>query len=144
MMMREFEERTGFELTTEEYHQIEAEYMACDIDKDEFCKQWKKNGGIERMMRLRAREIEELKAEITRTDSKFEARIKSDDMRYKEQHERYQGMFDEMKLEIEALRDTLDGAYNRIRLEQKRADEAERKLEVLKEAFAIITGKEVE
>ena len=38
MMKSEFIERTGFEPTEAEYREIEAEYMGCDIDKDEFCK----------------------------------------------------------------------------------------------------------
>lgn len=38
--------------------------MGCDVDKDQFCKEWKKNGGIQRLMRLRARRIEELEAEV--------------------------------------------------------------------------------
>lgn len=42
MMKSEFIERTGFEPTEAEYREIEAEYMGCDIDKDEFCKTWKK------------------------------------------------------------------------------------------------------
>lgn len=41
MMKTEFVERTGFEPTEAEYREIEAEYMGCDIDKDEFCKAWK-------------------------------------------------------------------------------------------------------
>lgn len=45
MMKSEFIERTGFEPTEAEYREIEAEYMGCDIDKDEFCKTWKKQGG---------------------------------------------------------------------------------------------------
>ena len=61
MMKSEFIERTGFEPTEAEYREIEAEYMGCDIDKDEFCKTWKKQGGIQRLMRLRARRIEELR-----------------------------------------------------------------------------------
>lgn len=64
MMKSEFIERTGFEPTEAEYREIEAEYMGCDIDKDEFCKTWKKQGGIQRLMRLRARRIEELEAEL--------------------------------------------------------------------------------
>ena len=47
MMKSEFIERTGFEPTEAEYREIEAEYMGCDIDKDEFCKTWKKQGGIQ-------------------------------------------------------------------------------------------------
>lgn len=60
MMINEFIERTGFEPTGEEYREIEEEYMACNDDKDTFCKNWKKNGGIQRLTRLRARKIEQL------------------------------------------------------------------------------------
>ncbi len=59
-MMSEFIERTGFEPTAAEYREIEAEYLGCDIDKDKFCKQWVKNGGIQRLSRIRVRRIEEL------------------------------------------------------------------------------------
>ena len=62
MMKSEFIERTGFEPTEAEYREIEAEYMGCDIDKDEFCK----TCGIQRLMRLRARRIEELEAELVK------------------------------------------------------------------------------
>lgn len=68
MMKSEFTERTGFEPTEAEYREIEAEYMGCDIDKDEFCKTWKKQGGIQRLMRLRARRIEELEAETRKEE----------------------------------------------------------------------------
>ena len=64
MMKSEFIEKTGFEPTEAEYRGIEAEYMGCDIGKDEFCKTWKKQGGVQRLMRLRARRIEELEAEL--------------------------------------------------------------------------------
>lgn len=72
MMMSEFTERTGFEPTYQEYREIEAEYMGCDVDKDKFCKDWKKNGGIQRLMRLRARRIEELEDEITMKDRQYD------------------------------------------------------------------------
>lgn len=42
MMMSEFIERVGFEPTAAEYQEIEREYMGCDVDKDQFCKEWKK------------------------------------------------------------------------------------------------------
>ena len=40
MLQREFEERTGVSVTTDEYLAIETVYMASDLDKDEFCKMW--------------------------------------------------------------------------------------------------------
>ena len=68
MMMSEFIERVGFEPTAAEYAEIEQEYMGCDVDKDKFCKEWKKNGGIQRLCRMRARRIEELEAETAMKD----------------------------------------------------------------------------
>lgn len=72
MMMSEFIERVGFEPTAAEYQEIEREYMGCDVDKDQFCKEWKKNGGIQRLMRLRARRIEELEAELMKKDRQYD------------------------------------------------------------------------
>lgn len=76
MMMSEFIERTGFEPTAEEYRDIESEYMGCNVHKDIFCKQWKCNGGIQRLSRMRVRRIEELEqrlATVQAQDDKREA-----------------------------------------------------------------------
>ena len=43
MMMSEFIERTGYEPSYEEYHYIEESYYDFPGNKDEFCKQWKKD-----------------------------------------------------------------------------------------------------
>ena len=43
MMMSEFIERTGYEPTYEEYNYIEESYYEFPGNKDEFCKQWKKD-----------------------------------------------------------------------------------------------------
>ncbi|MCD7789093.1 MAG: hypothetical protein LUH55_00730, partial [Bacteroides thetaiotaomicron] len=72
MMKSEFIERTGFEPTAVEYQEIEAEYMGCDIDKDQFCKEWKKNGGIQRLNRQRARRIEELESKVAQMEREYE------------------------------------------------------------------------
>ena len=49
MMINEFIERTGFKPTEYYYHaEIEHEYEASDMDKDKWCKQWLKNGGIQK------------------------------------------------------------------------------------------------
>lgn len=46
MTIQEFIERTGLNVTNEEYQTIEAVYMAAgEMDKDEFCKEYKKFGG---------------------------------------------------------------------------------------------------
>ena len=44
MMQKEFEERTGMQVTPAEYEKIEKLYMSSgNIDKDTFCKEWKKH-----------------------------------------------------------------------------------------------------
>lgn len=58
MLMSEFVERTGYQPNNEEYAQIEKSYYAFPGNKDEFCKQWKKDykdGRWERELTLRRR-----------------------------------------------------------------------------------------
>ena len=48
MMKQEFEERANFKVSTSCYHTfIEPGYNASNMDKDEWVKEWKKNGGIQ-------------------------------------------------------------------------------------------------
>ena len=142
MMRSEFIERTGFEPMSDEYDEIEREYMGTEVDKDEFCKTWIKQGGIQRLMRVRARKIEELEAEVLKRERE-----------YNEMDARYCNKINEMNSRKDAEAEQLR-ADNRNRiiaqkvLEERlndaeaRAAEAERKMAVLKEAFAILTGKE--
>lgn len=144
MMKSEFIERTGFEPTEAEYREIEAEYMGCDIDKDEFCKTWKKHGGIQRLMRLRARRIEELEAELIKEKNNYDRM----DAQYCEKINRLNdeknSELDILKHDNEVLKSNQKRIADQLAKESERANEAERKLAVLKEAFAIITGKEDE
>ena len=142
MMKSEFIERTGFEPTEAEYREIEAEYMGCDIGKDEFCKTWKKQGGVQRLMRLRARRIEELEAELAseknvyiKMDSQHRDTIRELEEKVAECEGELNHMNAQMGLERHAAAEENRALANR-------ATEAERKLAILKEAFAIITGKE--
>ena len=49
MLVSEFIDRTGFRPTEDYYHTvIEPEYNRSNLDKDAWCKQWKKNGGIQK------------------------------------------------------------------------------------------------
>ena len=49
MLISEFIDRTGFRPTEDYYHTvIEPEYNASDLEKGAWCKQWKKNGGIQK------------------------------------------------------------------------------------------------
>lgn len=144
MMKSEFIERTGFEQTEAEYREIEAEYMGCDIDKDEFCKAWKKQGGIQRLMRLRARRIEELEVELVKEKNDYDRM----DAQYCTKINELEKQISDDGLALNSLNAQMGLMRNKAagEIEEllKRATEAERKLAVLKEAFAIITGKEAE
>lgn len=147
MMMSEFIERVGFEPTAAEYQEIEKEYMGCDVDKDQFCKEWKKNGGIQRLMRLRARRIEELEAELIKKDRQYDEM----DSRYcRRINQLREDMNMNDKLE-EAIAENNQQKEELIRMSKLYQEamtekaEAEKKLETIRAAFAIlIPGKEVE
>ncbi len=53
MMMEEFEARTGFAVTPNEYKAIEKQYAIGDCDKDEFCRLWVERGGIKDILQAR-------------------------------------------------------------------------------------------
>ena len=74
MMQQEFEDRAKFEVSADCYHKcIEPEYNASALDKDEWVKEWKKNGGIqkaynwERMNRQQAEKEAKAAHEITKS-----------------------------------------------------------------------------
>lgn len=65
MLQSEFEERVGFTVTSDCYHQfIEPEYNVSKLEKDEWCKQWKKDHGIQRAYSWMAKRVEELEKSI--------------------------------------------------------------------------------
>lgn len=50
MLLEEFAKLTGFTPDQEYYHAyIEPEYLESDLDKISWCKQWVKNGGIQKV-----------------------------------------------------------------------------------------------
>ena len=142
MMESEFIERTGFEPTATEYAEIEAEYMGTDVHKDQFCKEWKKKGGVQRLMRLRARRIEVLEAELAKEKADYERMDVQHCKRINEIQQAYKSEMDSLKLKLKTLQQFESDAREKMLVETARADEAERKLAVLREAFAIITEKE--
>ena len=61
MLQQEFEKIVGFTVTSDCYHEcIEPEYNASKLGKDEWCKQWKKDHGIQRAYSWMAKRVEEL------------------------------------------------------------------------------------
>lgn len=69
MLQQEFEERVGFTVTSDCYHKyIEPEYGASKLDKDDWCKQWKKNHGIQRAFSWMAKRVQELEEYVNELD----------------------------------------------------------------------------
>ena len=70
MTQQEFEQRVGFTVTVDCYHKyIEPEYNASKLEKDEWCKQWKKDHGIQRAYSWMAKRIEELEKQVSEIDN---------------------------------------------------------------------------
>lgn len=66
MLQQEFEERVGFTVTSDCYHQfIEPEYNVSKLEKDEWCKKWKKDQGIQRAYSWMAKRVEKLEKQCT-------------------------------------------------------------------------------
>ena len=55
MTQKEFEERTGMKPAYEEFNHIHAIYLNTSMDKDEFCKDFKKHGNSKVISDLHAR-----------------------------------------------------------------------------------------
>ena len=143
MMMSEFIERVGFEPTAAEYHEIEAEYMGCDVDKDKFCKDWKKNGGIQRLCRLRVRRIEELENEVKLKDRQFEEMDARHCRSFNELNDRMKKKVAEFEEKVAAYEKLTEERYNETEEVKKKLEEAEGQIATVRAAFAILgIGKE--
>lgn len=59
-------------MTSEEYNIIEAAYMACQEDKQVFCKQWLKKDGIRNLLKNRLAEIKSLNSTIKELEKKID------------------------------------------------------------------------
>ena len=76
MLQQEFEERVGFTVTSDCYHEcIEPEYNASKLGKDEWCKQWKKDHGIQRAYSWMAKRVEELEKSIKEMSQVFDDNV---------------------------------------------------------------------
>lgn len=57
MTLKEFEDRTGFKPTGEDFNYAHAVYMNTSMDKDEFCKDFKKHGDSKIMRDVHVRAV---------------------------------------------------------------------------------------
>lgn len=70
MLLTEFTERTGFNPTPDCYiYCIEPEYNSSSLDKDEWCKQWKRKGGIQRAYDWECKRKEEFRQEYSKSET---------------------------------------------------------------------------
>lgn len=67
MTQQEFQERTGIAPTMEEFDYIHAVYMNTSMDKDEFCKDFKRHGTSKIISDIHARVVN-FKLQITQKD----------------------------------------------------------------------------
>ena len=111
MMMSEFIERTGYRPSSEEYEHIEESYYTFPGNKDEFCKQWKKDykdGHWERELTLRK--------SMAAMQSEYLAKIEKQE----ESLKFYRAQFDEsikVRKELEEAREKLarlERAFKRV------------------------------
>ena len=79
MMLKEFVELTGFEPSLEEYTKIEEVYYAFDGDKRAFCKDFVKNGGIQRVYDERLETIRYLRSQQVEVEKNLMQAIKEKD-----------------------------------------------------------------
>lgn len=149
MMMSEFIERTGFEPTGEEYRAIEDEYMGCNEDKDSFCKNWKKNGCVQRLMRTRARKIEQLESNV-RVAERESAYMKGERNKFRAEFHEAERRISNLEAENESLKASLttlaeaDAQWKKIvqDLETQVAEykKAEEQLKAVKNLIAVLSN----
>lgn len=90
MMIHEFIERTGFEPMFDEYKEIEEAYYSFNGNKDEFCADWMKNGGPEKITEARAKKIDQLNSRILELDRQL-----------RQTAEQYEKRIDHLNTELE-------------------------------------------
>lgn len=76
MMIHEFTELTGFEPSMEEYKEIEEQYYSFDGDKKAFCKDFVKNGGIQKVYDKRLATIQQMRSTMIESEKSLMQAIK--------------------------------------------------------------------
>ena len=78
MLQSEFEARTGYRPTPQEFEEIEALYMATDDDKDTFCMKWKRaNRELVAWQKKAKKAVDETVKELYSQLSRLESEVKT-------------------------------------------------------------------
>ena len=120
MTQQEFTQRTGFYPTAEQFEAIHALYMESDKDKDAWCKEWKRKGGVEQYSKANVIKLESLRREITTNKLNFDHEIDKAYMFVKYWRENFNlanSRAKELEEEIQKLQGVLDNI--RMSLQEK-------------------------
>lgn len=100
MNIHEFTQLTGFTPTEKYYHEvIEKSYNASKLDKAEWCKEWKKNGGIQeayKNLELELRVQKEFAEDIEAERDKLAERIMTLEQELLDLTHKHEEQWDEM------------------------------------------------
>lgn len=103
MLLAEFSERTGFTPTPECYHEfIEPEYNGSTLDKDAWCKKWKKENGIAKAYDWQVSRIYNLQCNYNAVKKENE-RLKERLQRAENEKEMWQGQATAHSHELDTL-----------------------------------------
>lgn len=112
MMMQEFTERTGFKPSYDEYKEIEKAYYDFNGNKDAFCKDWLKKGGVKKICDARLAKIEEMEKKLADAEQETERVTKKLEDRI---HVLYQELEKEQEWKpAESSRNVSNRDYNRL------------------------------
>lgn len=108
MLQSEFIERTGLQVTAECYHEfIEPEYDGSTLNKDEWCKQWKRNGGIAKAYSWQVRHDAEKLQKMEDASNENRA-LKLRNERLENENETYKRAYEEAKERLHEIRKKLN------------------------------------
>lgn len=130
MLLQEFTNLTGFTPTADYFNRvIHPAYMESDLDKEAWCKQWKKKGGIQEAYDAQCKMVVEIAAEC-------------------EQHEnavsRYMGILHDRNTELASLREVEhDLRKHKSELQEQVATLTEERMEVAAYLIAMAVKFEI-
>lgn len=115
MLKQEFEKRVNFEVSEECYSiLIEPEYNNSDLDKDAWCKQWKKNNGIQKAYNfemMRSKSLSKTKMEATEAylqSQKREKHLMEENFQLKTKIKEWKNNYNSMITRLKSLVDDFE------------------------------------
>lgn len=131
MMLEEFAKLTGFTPDKDYYHAyIEPEYLESDLDKLSWCKQWVKNGGIQKVYNDLNEVCDIYKNSYENTIKEYRSLRDDYDKLLKEKNDFLEGRNDALK-KIESSKNILDAVIEKLNYLYKQRQSEQDDLSVL-------------